>query len=78
MTKQTITFRTESSKKSMLDDLASSLQKDRSAILNQAIDMMLDVYNWQNQHINQGLQEAKNQDFVEEKNWKNAFNRKQK
>ncbi len=76
MSKQTITFRTE--KKSVLDDLASSLGQDRSAILNQAIEVLLDIYGWQNEHIEKGLKQAANQEFVEEADWRKAFNKNRK
>lgn len=70
-TKQTITFRTNDSKRKNLDSLASSIGQDRSYLLNQAVDILLDVYNWQKEHIKKGQQQARNNQFVE--NWRDSF-----
>ena len=78
MSKQTISFRTEKSKKIILDDLAASLNQDRSAILNKAIDILINVYDWQLQHIEKSLQQAENQEFIEESKWRQAFNKNRK
>lgn len=77
-TKQTISFRTEKSKRSALDRLADSLGRDRSYILNQAIDNFIAIYDWQKEHIKKGKQQAKNNNFVEESKWREAFNRDRK
>jgi len=55
MTKSTITFRTDETRKTELDLLAKSLNRDRSFIINEAIDNHLTMYDWQIRHIKQGL-----------------------
>ena len=64
MTKSTITFRTDETRKTELDLLAKSLNRDRSFIINEAIDNHLTMYDWQIRHIKQGLQQADSGDFV--------------
>lgn len=73
--KQTITFRTERETRDRLDQVANAMDRDRSYILNQAIDTYLEIYNWQIEHIKAGQEQARNDEFVEEKEWRAAFNR---
>lgn len=55
MPKSTITFRTDKTRKAELDTLAKSLNRDRSFVINEAIDNHLSMYDWQIRHIKQGL-----------------------
>ncbi len=71
----TLTFRTESGKRDALDSIATALDRDRSYILNQAIDNYIDVYQWQEDHIRQGQAQALAGDFVQEGEWRKAFSR---
>jgi RHH-type rel operon transcriptional repressor/antitoxin RelB len=73
--KQTLTFRTEVKTRERLDQIAQAMERDRSYILNQAIDTYLDIYNWQIEHIEAGQKQARNGEFVAEKEWRSAFNR---
>ncbi len=59
MPKSTITFRTDETRKTELDLLAKSLKRDRSFIINEAIDNHLTMYDWQIRHIKQGLEDLK-------------------
>ena len=65
MTK-TITFRTDKAKLDALDTIAESQDRDRSYILNQAIDAYLDVHQWQVEQIQKALAEAEADDFATE------------
>ncbi|MEH2112867.1 CopG family ribbon-helix-helix protein [Nostoc sp.] len=47
MSKENITFRLDNEKKVTLDVIAAGLNHDQSYVLNQAIDLYLDVYQWQ-------------------------------
>lgn len=58
MSKETISFRLDSEKKKALDEIASLLDRDRSYILNDAIDAYLKVHQWQLDHIKEGLRQA--------------------
>jgi len=73
--KQTITFRTKAETRDRLDQVAEALDRDRSYILNQAIETYLEIYNWQIAHIEEGQRQAKNGEFVPETEWRSAFNR---
>jgi len=73
--KQTVTFRTKVETRDRLDQVANAMGRDRSYILNQAIDTYLEIYNWQIEHIQAGQKQAHNGEFVEEKEWRAAFNR---
>jgi len=71
--KTTISFRTEKNKCETLDTVAEYLDTDRTHVLNQAIDNILDIYAWQIEHIKQGVAEADAGIFVEEKKWKQSL-----
>jgi len=73
--KQTITFRTDIETRDRLDKVAESMDRDRSYILNQAIQTYLEIYNWQVEHIEEAQKQARNGEFVPEQDWRSAFNR---
>ena len=75
MSKQTVTFRTDAEKRAALDAVAAALGRDRSYVLNQAVDTLLEVYRWQVEHIQEGQRQARNGEFVEESEWRSAFHR---
>jgi predicted transcriptional regulator len=58
MDKQTISFRLDAQKVRALDTLAESLERDRSYLLNEAVDAYLDVQRWQMEQIEAGLRQA--------------------
>jgi RHH-type transcriptional regulator, rel operon repressor / antitoxin RelB len=64
MDKQTISFRLETKKVDALDALAETLDRDRSYLLNEAINSYLEIQQWQIEHIKKGLQEANSGDIV--------------
>ena len=73
--KQTITFSTTAETKDRLDKVAGAMGRDRSYILNQAIETYLEIYSWQVAHIEAGQKQARNGEFVSEQEWRSAFNR---
>lgn len=73
MSKETITFRLDSSKRKALDEIASLLDRDRSYILNEAIESYLEVYSWQVEHIQEGLRQAENGEFATKEQVATAF-----
>ncbi len=75
MSKTTVSFRIEADKQEKLDTLATLLERDRSYVINQAIDNLLDIHEWQIEHIREGQRQAHAGEFVEEKDWRAAFNR---
>ena len=59
-----MTFRIDGKVKDELDAIASELDRDRSYVLNQAVASYIETHRWQIAHIQQGLDEAKQQDFA--------------
>jgi predicted transcriptional regulator len=58
LSKETISFRIPATKRAAVDELAAALDRDRSAIINEAIDAYLELHHWQVEHIRRALAEA--------------------
>ena len=58
MSKETISFRIEAGKRAAVDALAAALDRDRSAVINDAIEAYLELHQWQVEHIQRALAEA--------------------
>lgn len=54
-----VTFRTETGKRDELDRLAKSLDRDRSYLLNEAVDQYLDLHRWQLEQVEKGIADIK-------------------
>jgi RHH-type transcriptional regulator, rel operon repressor / antitoxin RelB len=78
MSRETISFRLESEKREALDAVASALDRDRSYIINEAIEAYLDVQRWQMEHIRKGLRQADAGEFAAEAEMKTTFSRRRK
>ncbi len=63
---ETITFSLDAEKRKAIDEIASLLERDRSDILNDAIDAYLQVQQWQLEHIKEGLRQADAGEFATE------------
>lgn len=59
MSTTTISFRTEEAKRDELDQLAKSLDRDRSYVINQAIESYLELSHWQMEQVEKGIRDAK-------------------
>jgi predicted transcriptional regulator len=66
MSKENITFRIESDKKLALEAIAKGINRDRSYVLNEAIDAYLEMHQWQIEEIHKGIAEADAGDFASE------------
>jgi predicted transcriptional regulator len=75
MGKTTITFRLDADKRETLDAIAQVADRDRSYVLNEAIDAYLDAHEWQIEHIKRGLRQAEAGQFATEKEVARAFAR---
>jgi len=64
MSKENITFRLDSEKRALLDAIAQGQDRDRTYILNEAVEMYLDHYRWQVEEIKAGIREADAGDFA--------------
>jgi predicted transcriptional regulator len=78
MNRETISFRLETDKKEKLDAIAASLDRDRSYLLNEAIDAYLEVHQWQIEHIREGIRQADAGEFASEAQVAAAFARRRK
>ncbi|MBZ5515115.1 MAG: CopG family transcriptional regulator [Acidobacteriia bacterium] len=75
MGKATITFRLDTDKREALDAIADVTDRDRSHVLNEAIDAYLDAHRWQIEHIKKGLRQAQAGRFASDKEVAGAFAR---
>jgi len=75
MSKETITFRLDAEKRAALDEIADGLDRDRSYILNEAIDLYLEVHRWQVEHILEGARQADNEELATDEEVAEAFER---
>lgn len=73
--KDTLTFRIEPGTKAALDTLAVALDRDRSYIINEAVDAYLDTQRWQIAHIKQGMKQADEGKFVSDRQMKTLVNK---
>jgi RHH-type rel operon transcriptional repressor/antitoxin RelB len=78
MNRETISFRLETGKKEKLDAIAASLDRDRSYLLNEAIDAYLEVHQWHIRHIREGIRQADAGEFASEAQVAAAFARRRK
>jgi predicted transcriptional regulator len=58
MDKQTVSFRLDAEKVEALDSLANALDRDRTYLLNEAVDAYLEVQQWQIEHIKAAVRQA--------------------
>lgn len=58
MEKQTVSFRLDSDKVSALDTLAQAFDRDRSYLLNEAVESYLEVQQWHVEQIKAGVRQA--------------------
>jgi predicted transcriptional regulator len=68
-----VTFRLEPEKKAALDAIAAGYDRDRSYVLNAAIDAYLAVHDWQVAHIKSAIRQADKGAFASEADVKKAF-----
>jgi predicted transcriptional regulator len=64
MAREIMTVRVELRTRKALDGIAASLDRDRTYVVNQALESYIDVHQWHLDHIRQGLREANAGKFV--------------
>ncbi len=69
----TVSFRTKESYKKKLDKVAKAQDRDRSYIINQAIDMYLDVYQERMEQIKKAQKQVENGEVCDENEWRKVF-----
>lgn len=79
MGKVTLSFRTEEEARDRLDRLAAALRRDRSFLINEAIEQYLALRDWQEARIRAGIEEADRSEFATDEEveavfakWRNA------
>jgi predicted transcriptional regulator len=78
MHKETISFCLETEKLGALDAVASALDRDRSDVINEAIEAYLDFHRRQVDHIREGLRQADAGEFATATQMKATFSRRRK
>jgi RHH-type rel operon transcriptional repressor/antitoxin RelB len=64
MARDVITVRMDAEKREALDALSRAVDRDRSYLINEAVDAYLDVQRWQIAHIEEGLRQADAGEFA--------------
>lgn len=75
MSHETISFTLETGKREALDAVAAAMDRDRSYVLNQAVDAYLEDHRWQIEHISEGIRQADAGEFASESEVKAVFAR---
>ena len=73
MSKQPLTVRVETSTRRRLDQIAASVDRDRTYVVNEALKAYVELYQWQVDHIRQGLKEADEGKFASDAEVKRVF-----
>ena len=58
MAKETMTVRIDPEVRGALDSIAATADRDRTWVVNEALQAYLETHRWQIEHIRQGLREA--------------------
>ena len=75
MARDVVTVRLDAEKRAALDALASATDRDRSYLINEAIDAYLGVHRWQIARIEKGVRQAEAGDFATDEEVAAAFAR---
>jgi predicted transcriptional regulator len=68
-----VTFRLEEEKRAQLDVLANMQNRDRSYIINEALDSYIDTQKWQMEEIQKGLNNLDNGEYASDEEIRAAF-----
>ena len=68
-----ISFVTPLGKRKKLDQIADAFGRNLSAVINEAIDHYIELHEWQLEHIQKGVESARNGEFASEKEEKDFF-----
>lgn len=73
MNKENVTFRLDVQKRDALDAIAASMDRDRSYVLNEAVEAYLEMRQWQIEEITNAIAEADAGDFASPEEVKDTF-----
>ncbi len=60
----TVSFRIDKTRKAELDAIAHAMERDRSYVLNRAVEDFIEINNWQIERIKEGIAAADAGDFA--------------
>jgi len=75
MAREIMTVRVEPGMRKALDGIAAALDRDRTYVVNQALEAFVEVHQWHVDHIRQGVREADAGEFVSEAEVKRRIGR---
>jgi predicted transcriptional regulator len=64
-TQKTVSFRMDAGKVEALDELAAQTRRDRTFLLNEAVDAWLDLHSYQQRLVDAGMKAAEEGRFVD-------------
>jgi predicted transcriptional regulator len=70
---KSVTFRLDDEKVAFLDQLATTMDRDRSYLINEAVENYIDLHHWQIGEIRKAIAEADAGDFASEEEVRAAF-----
>ena len=70
-----MTVRVDPEMREALDGIAAALERDRTYVVNQALEAYVEVHQWQIDHIRRGLREADAGNFLSEAEVKRRIGR---
>jgi predicted transcriptional regulator len=73
--RENVSVRLDRKKREALDRLARSMDRDRSYLINEAVDAYLQTHAWQVEEIRAGLEEADAGQFASDEEVAQAFRR---
>ena len=74
-TKDTLSFRLDGNKRKELDKLARFMDRDRSYLLDEAVENYLDHNRWMTEHIKAAVREADAGNFATDKEVEAFYNK---
>jgi predicted transcriptional regulator len=75
MARDAITVRMDAEKRSALDALARATDRDRSYLINEAVNAYLAVHRWHVAHIQEGVRQAEAGEFATDEDVEAAYAR---
>lgn len=78
MQKVSVSFRTDAKKVKQLDVLAKKQRRDRTQLIDEAIENYLEIQRWQMEEIKAGIREADAGNFASDEEVRDAFARFQR
>ena len=72
---EAFSVRTDSKKVKQLDQLAKQMDRSRNYLVNQAIDQLLELHNWQIERVKEGMKAADVGRFASDAEMKRIFSK---